>query len=98
MTGMGSTLVDEMALMITTGQPAVPRSQVSTSALRARRAPIYELYTTADVEPPSSRDAAWLHGGGWTQGRRNAQGGAWKACRKPSENQNQLGPRGWRNA
>ena len=67
--------------MITTGQPR--RAAIPSVDLYTTGAP--GAYTTADVEPPSSRDAAWGGGGGIIAA--DMHRGTWKACRKPSENQ-----------
>ena len=67
--------------MITTGQPR--RAAIPSVDLYTTGAP--GAYTTADVEPPSSRDAAWGRGGGIIAA--DMHRGMWKACRKPSENQ-----------
>ena len=78
--------------VITTGQPH--RAASPSIDLYTTGAP--GAYATADVEPPSSRDAAWKRGmDSWPQ---ICTGGyPWKACRKPSENQTQLDPRGARH-
>ena len=58
MIGMGRALVDERwskSSVITTGQPR--RAANPSIDLYTTRAP--GAYTTADVEPPSSRDVAW---------------------------------------
>jgi hypothetical protein len=72
--------------VITTGQPR--RAASPSIDLHTAGAPC--AYTTADVEPPSSRDAAW--GGGGIIAA-DMHRGTWKACRKLSENQTQLDPR-----
>ena len=75
------------SFVITTGQPR--RAASPSIDLYTAGAP--GAYTTADVEPPSSRDAAW--GGGVGIIAADMHRGTWKACRKLSENQTQLDPR-----
>ena len=70
----------------------MPRAQVSTSTLRARRAPT--------PQPTWSRlPAEMQHGEGGVDSWPQICTGGYpsKACRKPSENQTQLGPRGARH-
>ena len=74
------------SFVITTGQPR--RAASPSIDLYTTGAPC--AYTTADVEPPSSRYAAW--GGGGIIAA-DMHRGTWKACRKLSENQTQLDPR-----
>ena len=62
LTGMGETLVDEVVKVVSDNHGTARRAAIPSIDLYTTGAS--GAYTTADVEPPSSRDAAWRRGGG----------------------------------